>query len=110
MVIVAENPFTIPAAAERVFPHWWVRRFNVTSNSPEDGEFYAELVPYNQATGNICHAEVRVIRLPLWELVAAVPEALGAMHGVFGAMGAIVAFDDARKAPVVGEEAGGEQP
>lgn len=110
MVINAVIPFVLEAVPERTFPHWWVLRLNVTSTSPEEGTLYMELLPYNKETGDRCFTHPRIIQLPLWQVVANVPEALDAMHGVFGAVPAIVAYDDMLKfPPPVENEPGGEE-
>ena len=97
MAIPNKKPLTVPASAEKEFPHVWIRSIKVAAPSQERGGLEIKTLPYNAETGEI--ADVHPTTLSsgeLWRAVAEVPEVAQAMGAIFAAVPAFEAWLDKR--------------
>lgn len=99
MPIPSPSPLTVPAVAEKTFPHLWISEFRAVSPDSSSGSVKFKVTPYDDVSDEIADDDHSTsFSVPLWELVAEVPEAALAMQAVFDAYPAIRAWHEARLA------------
>lgn len=92
----APSTAAIPA---KTFPHAFVSDLVINARSNGDNDtLYAQIVPYNGATGEMLSQPAVQIRVPLWAAVAAVPELQTAMAAILAAVPAVVAYQESLNA------------
>jgi len=93
MPIKKENPFVIPAKAEKTLPHTWVSELVVNAPNSSDGYMSLKLTAFDSDSDEDPNPEnSEMLHLDFWEVVANVPEAAAAMQSVFDAIPAIESY------------------
>lgn len=90
MAIPNNTPLTVPASAEKEFPHLWIQSIKVAAPNHERGGLEIKTVPYNADTGEIADANpTRIRSTNLWSLLNECPQVAEAMEGIFAALPAL---------------------
>ena len=93
MAIPNNTPLTVPASAEKTFPHLWIQSIKVAAPNQNRGGLEIKTVPYNAETGEIADANPTTLSSSkLWQAVAEVPEVAQAMDAIFAAVPALEAW------------------
>jgi hypothetical protein len=90
-MITADTPITVPAVAEKTFPHLWIYNLIIHAPTTTTGKVEAEFLPYNAETGEIgpASAMTTISSDKLWDAVNAVPEMKVAFDAIVAAVPAM---------------------
>jgi hypothetical protein len=90
-MITADTTITVPAVAEKTFPHLWIYNLIIHSPATDVGRVEAEFLPYNADTGEIGSASgmTTISSDKLWQAVAEVPEMKAAFDAIVAAVPAM---------------------
>lgn len=103
MNIPSPNPVIFPAAPEKTFPHLWIKRLLLASDSVDDGKMEAHFAPYNAITREIGPSafDTTFTTDELWAAIAEVPEVAAAYAAILESVGPMQTWLANRNQPIL---------
>jgi hypothetical protein len=98
MNIPSPNPIVFPAVPEKTYPHLWIKRLLLESNTLNDGKMEAEFLPYNANTQELGPSmfETKFSTTDLWAAINEVPEVAAAYGAILDSVAPMIAWLEQR--------------
>jgi hypothetical protein len=98
MNIPSPNPIVFPAVPEKTYPHLWIKRLLLESNTLNDGKMEAEFLPYNANTQELGPSmfETKFSTTDLWAAINEVPEVAAAYGAILDSAAPMIAWLEQR--------------
>lgn len=98
MNIPSPNPIVFPAVPEKTYPHLWIKRLLLESESLNNGKMEAEFLPYNANTQEIGPSmfNTKFSTTDLWDAINEVPEVAAAYSAILASVAPMIAWLEQR--------------
>jgi hypothetical protein len=98
MNIPSPNPIVFPSVPEQTYPHLWIKRLLLESNTLNDGKMEAEFLPYNANTKELGPSmfETKFSTTDLWAAINEVPEVAAAYGAILDSVAPMIAWLEQR--------------